>query len=63
MYQVNVPIHKVITCGLLGSLDVTALIVYEPYLGSKITLRPFKAIRIKGQRGIGFSSHRIFAGL
>ena len=34
-------IHRLITCGLLGSLDVTTLTVYELYLDGKITLRPF----------------------
>ena len=40
-------IHRLITCGLLGSLDVTALTVHEPYLDSKITLRPFKGNKDK----------------
>ena len=55
-------IHRLVTSGHLGSLDVTALAVCEPYLEGKMTMRTFNA-RIKGQRGIGFSSHRIFASL
>ena len=40
-------IHRMVTGGLLSSLDVIALLVYEPYLEEKITMRPFKA---KGYR-------------
>ena len=36
-------IRRLITSGHLSPLDVTALLVYEPCLEGKMTMRPFKA--------------------
>ena len=36
-------IRRMVTGGLLSSLDVTALLVCEPCLEGKMTMRPFKA--------------------
>ena len=40
-------IHRLVTSGLLGSLDMTTLTVYEPCLKGKMTLKPFQGKKVK----------------